>query len=150
MGRGVRDQSDKLHWEGCGSDFNTPNMPFVVGRILPYWGYGTQSNIEIVRNAQTTVPGRVGNASWFDTDDLTTGYPGHYGTQGQIDLGIRFANEFIPVFIPDPEPPISPETVLFHDDFESQPAANVSHAAYPDPTVAADPSAPSVGNLGHR
>ena len=42
--------------------------------------------------------------------------------------------------------PAFAETVLFHDDFESQPAGSVSHAAYPDTTVAADPSAPSVGS----
>jgi hypothetical protein len=46
------------------------------------------------------VPGAVGNASWFDTDDLQWAYPGHYGTQGQIDLGIRFANAVASV----PEP----------------------------------------------
>jgi hypothetical protein len=33
---------------------------------------------------------QVSNASCINTDDLPWG---HYGTQGQIDLGIRFANE---------------------------------------------------------
>ena len=81
------------------SDFSTPDMPFVVGRINTY-AWGTPADNALVRNAQMTVPGAIGNASWIDTDDLQWAYVGHYGTQGQIDLGVRFANEFTPV----PEP----------------------------------------------
>jgi len=59
----------------------------------------------MVRTAQATVPGQVGHASWIDTDDLDVwpiGSPNeaHYNTQGQIGLGIRFANQFTPA----PEP----------------------------------------------
>ena len=71
-----------------------PNMQFVVGRILNYYDTTPPGGNALVRNAQMTVPGQVGNASWFNTDDLELAYPAHYGTQGQIDLGIRFANEF--------------------------------------------------------
>jgi hypothetical protein len=85
------------------TDFHTPNMAFVAGRILTYWG--TTANNTLVRTAQQTAPGAVGHASWINTDDLgraTLGYSddqGHYGTQGQIDLGIRFANQFA---VPEP------------------------------------------------
>jgi hypothetical protein len=75
------------------SDFASPDMPFVLGRILPTAGLPT--NNAIVRIAQEAVPGQVGNASWINTDDLPLAYPVHYGTQGQIELGIRFADQFV-------------------------------------------------------
>jgi hypothetical protein len=80
------------------SDFSTPDMPFVLGRITT--SYGTPANNALVRSAQESVPGLVGNSSWMNTDDLSWAYTGHYGTQGQIELGIRFADEFAPT----PEP----------------------------------------------
>ena len=82
------------------SDFNTPNMPFVVGRINNY-AWGTTADNALVRNAQVTVPGQVGNAAWINTDDLEWAYDGHYGTQGQIDLGIRFADQ-LAILAPEP------------------------------------------------
>lgn len=82
-------------------DFSTPDMQFVIGRILPC--YGTPTDSDLVRNAEMTVPGQVGHASWINTDDLQLAFTGHYGTQGQIDLGIRFANEFVQT----PEPSTS-------------------------------------------
>jgi LPXTG-motif cell wall-anchored protein len=80
-------------------DFAVPDMPFVLGRITTF--FGSADNNALVRNAQMTVPGLVGHATWIDTDDLTWAYDGQYGTQGQIDLGIRFANAFA-----TPEPSI--------------------------------------------
>ena len=79
------------------SDFVTPDMRFVLGRISSYWDTPPNSGAELVRAAEVTVPGEVGNAAWVDTDDLqmSSSTPGHYGTQGQIDLGIRFANDFV-------------------------------------------------------
>jgi hypothetical protein len=50
----------------------------------------------MVRAAQQKVAEDDGNAAWFDTDDLKWSYYGHYGTQGQIDLGLRFAKPFTP------------------------------------------------------
>jgi hypothetical protein len=76
------------------SDFATPNMPFVLGRINAYT-WGTPEDNEAVRTAQMTVPGAVGHAAWIDTDDLPLSYAGHYNTQGQIELGIRFAGQFV-------------------------------------------------------
>ena len=84
------------------TDFNAPDMQFVVGRILPFWNQGGVQWNTMVRTAQETVPGIVGHASWINTDDLQISptYVGHYGTQGQIDLGSRFAGKFAPT----PEP----------------------------------------------
>jgi hypothetical protein len=80
------------------SQFSTPDMPFVDGRVLAC--YGTQTDSDLVRNAQMTVPAQVGHAAWVNTDDLPLAFTGHYGTQGQIELGIRFANAVASV----PEP----------------------------------------------
>ena len=74
-------------------------MKFVIGRI-DNWPWSTvPADQELVRTAQVTVAEQDGNAAWFDTDDLQRVYTGHYGTQGQVDLGIRFANEFA---VPEP------------------------------------------------
>ncbi len=83
------------------SDFNAPDMPFVIGRITTAWGDPVDN--ALVRAAQVAVPTLVNNTSWINTDDLeiSTAIPPHYGTQGQIDLGTRFANQFIQT----PEPP---------------------------------------------
>ena len=72
-------------------------MKFVVGRISTMSKlWATPENLELVRKTQENVAKIDANASWIDTDDLKWGYYGHYGTKGQIDLGIRFANEFKP------------------------------------------------------
>ncbi|MCD4728774.1 MAG: sialate O-acetylesterase [Pirellulales bacterium] len=78
-------------------DFAAPDARFVVGRITTY--YGTTANNTLVRLAQETVAEQVSNTAWIDTDDLSwqDGRPGHYGAEGQIELGIRFANE-----VPEP------------------------------------------------
>jgi hypothetical protein len=62
--------------------------------------WGSPENIRAVRAAQETVPGQVGHASWINTDDLSVYpvgayYEGHYDTQGQIDLGMRFADKLV-------------------------------------------------------
>jgi hypothetical protein len=76
-------------------DCETSDMAFVLGRIRPDWG--TRANNALVRAAQETVPGQVGNACWVDTDDLQIGSAvRHYGAQGQIDLGTRFAGAIVP------------------------------------------------------
>jgi hypothetical protein len=79
------------------TEFKAPHMKFVVGRITDMSKlWATPEQIRTVRTAQEKVPALVGNASWINTDDLKWGYYGHYGTQGQIELGIRFANQFAP------------------------------------------------------
>lgn len=77
------------------SDFTTENMRFVLGRITPHFDSTPAGGNAIVRTAQESVAGSVRNVAWFNTDDLL-GFDnsGHYGTQGQIELGNRFAAEF--------------------------------------------------------
>jgi hypothetical protein len=77
--------------------FNTPDMPFVLGRILTV--FGPEANNTLVRNAQVHVADTVANVSWVDTDHLELSWPGHYGTQGQIDLGNLFAAA---IAVPEP------------------------------------------------
>jgi hypothetical protein len=82
-------------------DFNAPEMPFVLGRITTYYDTKpTPGGNAVVRTAQMAIPSEVTHTACINTDDLEWAYIGHYGTQGQIDLGIRFANQFAPV----PEP----------------------------------------------
>jgi hypothetical protein len=81
------------------SDLASPDMPFVLGRIIK--SYGSAQNNALVRAAQETVPSLVGNAASINTDDLQIGaYANHFGTQGQISLGIRFADQIVQL----PEP----------------------------------------------
>jgi hypothetical protein len=84
------------------SDFATPDMPFVVGRIMAYSSYpfGTPSDNALVRTAQATVPTQASSASWINTDDLEVNpqgasWAGHYDAQGQIGLGLQFASKFV-------------------------------------------------------
>jgi hypothetical protein len=77
------------------TEFNAPDMKFVAGRISTMSKlWATPENLELVRKVHENVAKTVGNASWIDTDDLQWAYYGHYGTKGQIKLGIRFADEF--------------------------------------------------------
>ena len=80
-------------------DFNAPNAKFVIGRNVNYT-YGTQANLDLIRAAHVEVPQEVANCSWVNTDDLQWGCTAHFGTEGQLELGERFANEIAPV----PEP----------------------------------------------
>jgi hypothetical protein len=83
--------------------FTAPDMKFVVGRIttdVAKWA-GTYQTGQ-VRDAQQYIANYIPNTSWVNTDDLEKAYYEHYGTQGQIDLGIRFANQF--PGSPAPEP----------------------------------------------
>jgi hypothetical protein len=75
-------------------DFDAPKMTFVAGRIRNTWG--APADNAAVRKALETIPRLGGNGAWIDTDDLQLAYDGHYGTQGQLDLGLRFADEFNP------------------------------------------------------
>jgi hypothetical protein len=80
------------------SDFAAPEMEFVMGRITTHFGSPTDN--ALVRSAQDDIPSQIANTDTFTTDDLQLAYVGHYGTQGQIDLGNRFASYFAPA----PEP----------------------------------------------
>jgi hypothetical protein len=80
------------------TDFGVSDMKFVLGRITTY--YGPSGDNALVRAAQDDIPHRVSNVVTISTDGLEWAYRGHYGTDGQIQLGTRFADEFTPV----PEP----------------------------------------------
>jgi hypothetical protein len=79
---------------------NAGNMRFVAGRITTALG-GNASCNSIVRNTQANIASLIDDSSWVNTDDLEWAYYGHYGTQGQIDLGTRFANAMV-----TPEPSV--------------------------------------------
>jgi len=94
------------------TQFNTPEMPFIIARVLTYYGgdtiplySGTQTDpnqAEVVRAAQVTVAESTPYASWFDTDAYQIAIMlGHYGTQGQLDLGNDFATAIL-AYIPLP------------------------------------------------
>jgi hypothetical protein len=81
------------------ADFSASDMKFVIGRISPPWATYTGK----VRTAQQAVAAKMTNVSWFNTDDLPIMDPNepnyHYNSAGQIELGIRFANQFV---VPEP------------------------------------------------
>lgn len=74
-------------------DFNTPEMPFVIGRIMLGSDTRPPGGNAIVRAAQQSIANNDDNVYWFDTDSLQLAYPFHYGTKGQIDLGRLFAKK---------------------------------------------------------
>ena len=87
------------------TDFSTPDMPFVVGRITDLSIYPGFPAVAAVRTAQETVPGTMSNVSWINTDDIPQGSAAaHYSATGQLILGTRFANKFTDNPIPEPDP----------------------------------------------
>lgn len=91
------------------AQFNTPEMPFIIARVLDYYGgdtiplsSGTQTDpnqAEVVRAAQVKVANSTPYSCWFDTDAYSLFDLGHYGTQGQLDLGNDFATAIL-AYIP--------------------------------------------------
>jgi hypothetical protein len=76
------------------------NTKFVAGRIsMDPAKWGGVDNCNLVRNAQAGITTNISNYAWVDTDNLERAYFEHYGTQGQIDLGLAFANAFA---VPEP------------------------------------------------
>jgi hypothetical protein len=77
------------------TEFNTLEMPFIIARVRDYYGGGgaPPTQADIVRTAQVTVAEASSYVSWFDTDAYQMVNLGHYGTQGQLDMGNDFAVE---------------------------------------------------------
>lgn len=77
------------------SEFGIPEMPFIIARVRDHYGGGgtPPSQADIVRAAQVTVAESTLYVSWFDTDAYQMVNSGHYGTQGQLDMGNDFAVE---------------------------------------------------------
>jgi hypothetical protein len=68
------------------TDFNSPPMPFVAGRVDPPYTYAY-----LVRAAQETCA--ASPYAWINCDDLTRTDVGglHYDTAGLVEMGKRFA-----------------------------------------------------------
>ena len=84
-------------------DFDSPEMPFVLGRIRPHYDTRPSGGNAIVRAAQEAVADNDDDVYWFDTDSLQLAYAGHYGMQGQVDLGELFAEKIL-VAVAEPRP----------------------------------------------
>ncbi len=89
-------------------EFNAPDMPFIIARVLDHFGgieppkIGEQTDptqASIVRATQVRVAENTPFVSWFDTDDYEVAdpesNPGHYGTQGVLDMGKDFASAIL-------------------------------------------------------
>lgn len=89
-------------------EFDAPVMPFIIARVLDYFGgieppkIGEQTDppqASIVRAAQVRVAENTPFVCWFDTDDYEVvdpeSNPGHYGTQGLLDMGMDFASALL-------------------------------------------------------
>ncbi|MEX0776725.1 MAG: sialate O-acetylesterase [Phycisphaeraceae bacterium] len=74
--------------------FKTPAMPFIIARVLGYYGSAT-GHAKLVRDAQVKVADADARAAWFDTDDQPLEYAGHYNAAGLIGIGNRFAESYV-------------------------------------------------------
>lgn len=79
------------------SEFGSPDMPFVMGRILPYFDSTPPGGNAIVRAAQVAVGTAHTNVTWFNTDtcQMASYNSGHYDAVGQLDLGGLFAHHML-------------------------------------------------------
>ena len=68
-------------------------LPFVLARIRTHYD-NPPGNNAMVRKAQVKVAESMKSVAWFDTDKYDMRDPGHYNTQGQIDLGKGFASHY--------------------------------------------------------
>ena len=119
------------------SDFSTPDMPFVIGRITDLSIYSGFPGVADVRAAQVNVAAGMSRVTWIDTDDIeqNPAAPGHYIADGQVVLGTRFANSLASIGpVVDPVP-VETET-LFYDDFEDATLGTATHFTI---AVTADP-----------
>lgn len=76
-------------------ELDTPNLPFVLGRIgpMPAKGYPYQ---DLVRNAQLAFATHDAFAAWADIDDLARDTDGiHLIASGVMDLGVRWAHAWL-------------------------------------------------------
>lgn len=92
------------------TELGNEEMPFVLGRVLTVFE-DQPGQAELVRAAQVSVAESLTNVAWIDTDGYTRNSlggngaliddQGHYGTQGQIDLGNDFASAYQSL-VPEP------------------------------------------------
>ena len=77
-------------------EFKKPDLPFVMGRILPSFD-NPVGNGPMVRAAQASVAKELKNVVLFDTDDFARINKGHYNHDGQIMLGKTFAKHLLKI-----------------------------------------------------
>jgi len=74
--------------------FAYPEMPFVIARVLSFYG-GETGQAKIVRDAQVRIGEGDPHAAWFDTDASPVICPetnqGHYSAEGNLLNGQGFA-----------------------------------------------------------
>ena len=79
------------------TQFDSPELPFYMARVREFYGTAEQSGL--VRTAQVVVAESTEFVEWFDTDSynpLIEG--GHYNTEGEINIGIDFANIYLGLY----------------------------------------------------
>jgi lysophospholipase L1-like esterase len=81
------------------SDLNTPNIPFVMGKIAPrkydiIKGTFNHQYRNQIRQMQDEL-GKEKNVATIETIDLPQSDNLHFNTAGLIELGKRFANKII-------------------------------------------------------
>lgn len=121
------------------------NLPIVLGRISiqldpSLGGPVEQPQLDNVRAAQVAWATSDGRGAWVDTDDLSLVDAWHFGSYGQLALGMRFARAWFETFETKPLPWIrragsQPERshastlsfeVVFRDPFPGFPADDIS------------------------
>ncbi len=77
-------------------EFESSEMPFIMGRILPTFDE-PQGNGPMVREALQKTAKDFKNVVCFDTDHFERINKGHYNHRGQIQLGNAFAQHFLKI-----------------------------------------------------
>jgi hypothetical protein len=72
---------------------NNKEMPFIIARVLDYFGSKT-GQAQILRNQQIKVATKDTYADWFSTDHCEKLNPGHYNSNGCLEIGRRFARTY--------------------------------------------------------
>ena len=75
------------------SQFKVPHMPFIIARVLDFFGSAT-GHAKMVRDAQVKIAESASDIAWINTDDCKLQYAGHYGASGVILIGERFAKSY--------------------------------------------------------
>ncbi len=75
-------------------ELNSPNTPFIMGSINPPINLFPATSV--VQHAQKVAASRIRNSRLINTADLTKRHDHlHYNTDGQLELGKRFAKAFV-------------------------------------------------------
>jgi hypothetical protein len=91
-------------------EFKEPEMPFVIARVLAVWG-AKNGHARLVREAQDKTAHDGKYVACFHTDDCRPVHPrknrGHYGTEGQLKIGKRFAQGYLKL-VREPQSKVHP------------------------------------------